>query len=638
MFLPSLTFLVLPTFLQTITALNFAFEEIQLTEAETLSNPSIRFGDLNNPAPPSAEPCKVTPQDQDWPTDTEWADFNATLGGVLLKPRPLALPCYNETTVGGGSTYNATRCEAVKSGWGNMALHANDPISVRSQWATGDSCVPTGQPNSKCSQGGYPVYVINATTVRHVQMAVNFARNKNIRVVVKNSGHDFNGKNIGAHSLSIWVHNLKGAEYHADYTTSNYAGRALVVGAGTQASDVYSIRTTYNTTIQLPGGATVGVVGGYAQGGGHSSYSSLYGLTADNVLRIHAVTADGKFVTADPDTNQDLYWAFRGGGGGNFGIVTSMVIAAFPQTPLASSSISFSTLPRAGQPGLSVDTFWQGVETYFSYGIAICEEGGLGYDFIRHSTSGNSTGLTFTVSISLPFKTASEVREFLQPLRDQLREIGIMRSVQDESTNTTPDNDASISAIGDTVHHTLIASRLFQRSNFATPSSLSELRAAVRYFVEEGGYDFHGQTYNPSLETDAYDTDNAVHPGFRTAIMHAQGYERTHHWDGVEPVVPVAEQAQRHDRMQSYIQRWKEITPGSGSYMNEGDAQTKDWKDAFWGENYERLEGVKRKFDPWGMFWVLGGVGSDAWEVRGSSGGGREGLFTQDGTLCKVEI
>jgi hypothetical protein len=54
-----------------------------------------------------------------------------------------------------------------------------------SQWASGMTCVPTKNPDSTCIQGGFPVYTVNATTVRHVQMAVNFARNKNIRLVVK---------------------------------------------------------------------------------------------------------------------------------------------------------------------------------------------------------------------------------------------------------------------------------------------------------------------------------------------------------------------------------------------------------------------------------------------------------------------
>lgn len=69
--------------------------------------------------------------------------------------------------------------------------------------------------------------------------------------------------------------------------------------------------------------------------------------------------------------------------------------------------------------------------------------------------------------------------------------------------------------------------------------------------------------------------------------------------------------------------------------MNEGDMQEREWKESFFGANYERLKEVKEKWDPAGVFWALGAVGSDEWEVEGS-GGGREGIYTQDGRLCRV--
>ena len=69
-------------------------------------------------------------------------------------------------------------------------------------------------------------------------------------------------------------------------------------------------------TFIVAGGSTVGLAGGFSQGGGHSSYTSYYGLGADQVVRIYAVTANGKLVRADAEENEHLYWAFRGGGGG----------------------------------------------------------------------------------------------------------------------------------------------------------------------------------------------------------------------------------------------------------------------------------------------------------------------------------
>jgi FAD/FMN-containing dehydrogenase len=132
----------------------------------------------------------------------------------------------------------------------------------------------------------------------------------------RGGGHDFNGKSIGGHALSIWVHNLKGLNYHADYTTSAYRGRAVAIGGGTQAQDARTIMARNNATLLTAGGANVGLAGGFFQGAGHSSYTSYYGLAADHVLEINAVTANGRLITANATHNADLYWAFRGGGGG----------------------------------------------------------------------------------------------------------------------------------------------------------------------------------------------------------------------------------------------------------------------------------------------------------------------------------
>ena len=63
---------------------------------------------------------------------------------------------------------------------------------------------------------------------------------------------------------------------------------------------------------------TVGPYGGWMAGGGHSILTSSYGLGSDQVLSLQVVTADGKFLTADPSTNQDLFYALRGGGPSKF--------------------------------------------------------------------------------------------------------------------------------------------------------------------------------------------------------------------------------------------------------------------------------------------------------------------------------
>jgi hypothetical protein len=82
---------------------------------------------------------------------------------------------------------------------------------------------------------------VNVSNVAQVQLAVNFARNANLRLIVKNTGHDFNGKSTGAGGLGVWTHNLKDLEYIENYNGSSYQGPAVKMGAGVQAFEVYEM-------------------------------------------------------------------------------------------------------------------------------------------------------------------------------------------------------------------------------------------------------------------------------------------------------------------------------------------------------------------------------------------------------------
>jgi FAD/FMN-containing dehydrogenase len=90
---------------------------------------------------------------------------------------------------------------------------------------------------------------------------------------------------------------------------------AARVGAGLETWELHNLMDEHKITMIVPLGPTVGPYGGFTAGGGHSTFSSYYGLGSDQVLSLNVVTADGRFVTADPTTNRDLFYAMRGGGG-----------------------------------------------------------------------------------------------------------------------------------------------------------------------------------------------------------------------------------------------------------------------------------------------------------------------------------
>jgi FAD/FMN-containing dehydrogenase len=100
-----------------------------------------------------------------------------------------------------------------------------------------------------CYVGGYPEYVVNVSTVAQVQLAVNFARERNIRLVIKNTGHDFGAKSVGKGGLSVWTHYLKDAEYYANYEVGSYKGPAVKLGAGIQVFETNALAKKHDITL-----------------------------------------------------------------------------------------------------------------------------------------------------------------------------------------------------------------------------------------------------------------------------------------------------------------------------------------------------------------------------------------------------
>lgn len=119
--------------------------------------------------------------------------------------------------------------------------------------------------------------------------------------------YSYLGRSTGHGALGLWTHNLKDITF-SDYNSSTYTGKAIKMGAGVEAFDAYA--AAHANGLRVVGGEcpTVGLVGGYTQGGGHSALSSTYGLGADQTLEWEVVTADGELVVASPEQNADLYW------------------------------------------------------------------------------------------------------------------------------------------------------------------------------------------------------------------------------------------------------------------------------------------------------------------------------------------
>ena len=131
--------------------------------------------------------CKATPQSSSWPFKAQWDAFNASISGQLLAPLPPAAVCDASLAV-----FDKAFCAYVASRWNVSDFHAKDPTSLDQPNWENDACLPN--PGDHCDLQQFPKYVVNATEAVHVKRAIDFAREQDIRLVVKGTGHDYLGR------------------------------------------------------------------------------------------------------------------------------------------------------------------------------------------------------------------------------------------------------------------------------------------------------------------------------------------------------------------------------------------------------------------------------------------------------------
>ena len=166
-----------------------------------------------------------------------------------------------------------------------------------------------------------PRMIARCADVADVITAVNFGRENDLLIAIRGGGHNGGGLGICDDGLVIDLSLIK-------YTRVDPAARTVRVGAGCTWGDVD--HATHALGLATPTGiiSTTGV-GGLTLGGGMGYLTRKCGLTIDNLLEADIVLADGRFVTASAEENEDLFWAIRGGGG-NFGVVTSFLFKLHP--------------------------------------------------------------------------------------------------------------------------------------------------------------------------------------------------------------------------------------------------------------------------------------------------------------------
>lgn len=381
------------------------------------------------------------------------------------------------------------------------------------------------------------------------------------------------------------------------------------MGAGVQAFEAYPFAAANG--LRVIGGfcPTVGLAGGYTQGAGHGPLNGEYGLAADNTLEWEVVTAEGKHLVASKEHHSDLYWALSGGGGGTYAVVLSLTTKAHPDGLVGGGTLKFTS------EGIPADKYWDAVENFNEHLPALVENKGVE---LTYSLSNASFYLNFLTWVG---HTAEEVTSLLAPFTDYLsaNDISYTPVITDDSTyyghysRYTPDLP-----YGNYQVNELVGGRLVQYS--VVDNNNSGLTAALRNITLDPEWILNGVAANTThARVGNKPGDNAVLPAWRDNLVF---YNIVRVWD---PTSPLADLQHYEDQMTyEKVPQLERITPGGGTYINEGDFNNPNWKIDYFGANYPQLLAVKKKYDPNDLFYAIASVGNDDWKVAG------------DGRLCRA--
>ncbi|KIY70304.1 FAD-binding domain-containing protein [Cylindrobasidium torrendii FP15055 ss-10] len=510
-----------------------------------------------------------------------WARLNATLDGRLQSAAPYAHQCFEDS-----EGYDVAACAQTRAEYLNPARRSDQfGAYVNVEWeacqASSEQCAlnwmdPSVNPPRTCQQGAVPNYYIDVQGHEDVAIAFEFSKVEGVPVTVKNTGHDYMGRSSGPNTLGLWTHNLKSVELIPDFVpegcTDKEAIAAVTFGSGNQFSDLLEFANANDLTI--PGGsdATVGVGGGYLQGGGHSPLSNIFGLAVDRVLQFEVVVPTGDLLIANECQNSDLFFALRGGGGGTFGVVLSATTRALPKANLVTVSATFN-------PETPIDKF---LEFVIPHSVGWSEDGWSGYIYtlgIFHMSKLDvspedaltyfaplKTFLADSLNITLTATISSSYGEFHEKFLHKSSE-GLPKCIP-----------------------VFAASRLIPASTFE--DSPEDLLNTMTSLMKQ--YPIAFIFANTPYGYEQFDgvSPSSVTPAWRTSIWDVTFGQVWDHTNSVE------EHRSSYHGLSNSMNALRAITPGGGAYFNEADVYEPEWQDAFWGENYEKLLAIKQKYDP----------------------------------------
>ncbi|WP_082591341.1 FAD-binding oxidoreductase [Duganella sp. Root198D2] len=426
--------------------------------------------------------------------------------------------------------------------------------------------------------GTKPAAIIKCNSVEDVRTGLAFVRNNRLAVTPRCGGHSWAGTSTTT-GIVLNVTPMNAIQVNANGTTK--------VGAGARLAEVYD--TLIANGVCIPSGTclTVGIAG-ITMGGGIGILDRQFGLTCDNLLAAEVVTADGRLLSCDAHTEPELFWALRGGGGGNFGVATSFTFKTHRIEDITVARADFRFQDFAAMfdawqrwPQSLPDNIW--AQIYMQFG---------------------SSGASCTVT-AYCLGTSS----FLQPYWNAfLAATGVASNDMSTAISQLPYRDVawsmctgiplkecSLSGYSPegrkTRYDEVLSSDFF---NALLPAAgIAALNQSVKDAMAagiSGSYIFDHM--GGAISRVAEDASAFVHRKALFSVEYATWQSRAV-YDTTFP-----------NRMRGVMKAWS----SGGAYVNYLDPLLKEWQPAYYGANYARLSKIKKQYDPGRVFNMFQGV------------------------------
>jgi FAD/FMN-containing dehydrogenase len=416
-----------------------------------------------------------------------------------------------------------------------------------------------------------PQAVVFCESLADVQRTVRWARRHAVRIVPRSGGHSYGGYSSTS-GVIVDVSRLNGVALTS--------GGSAVVGAGARLIDVYDGLWQHGRTVPAGSCPTVGIAG-LTLGGGVGLAARKYGLTCDNLLEATVVLASGAAVVANAHQHSDLYWALRGGGGGNFGIVTRLVFRTHPVGQVATYSLEWPWSDAA-----KVIQAWQKLAPHAPDGL-----------FSVLNLNAAAGGRAHITSAGQFFGTADRLRQLLQPLANAGTSTRF--SVTSRSYMDAQEMWAGCSGTIAECHlppqgH-LGRSTFKGKSSFAnTPLTARGIDTMIRQIEARiatgtGSGIILLDSYGGAINRVKKDATAFVH---RDALFSMQYLA---YWDASAAAEPNLRWLRNfYAAMRPYVSPF--------AYQNYIDPDLGKWGRAYYGTNLDRLIAVKSRYDPQNVF------------------------------------